>query len=610
MIYNCSNCGALFDIEEIKRATEKDDGLLKCNYCGCANHIAKPPNEMVTGFIELSKANFSEASWLFSVVIRKLVSVPSEVYLGQALAHYSIQAIFTGVKDNKLPRLIFYDKLSIRFSATEDFRKALEQARDEKEITILYQYAYYIDKVYETYLSLEKSMANDYFTFIAYEDAPNDDNISENGKDIAADLFNDFHTNIKRHYESRYGLGKYSVYMPEYKGVGAAMGKPEDDGRVLFGIMHSKTMVVVVDDEPDARLQSIYNRFFINSNYSDENIAFYCITDNTRVPLPGSRRAKNIFRIETRKDLEKYIASRVGVIISGKGADTIPGFGPVPGPVSGLRLGSGGDLKVENGIVYFGEYPQRRLSDSDEDAAIKAEFEKLELPDSDDDKGWILRYKSSNGRNCGWIRDEVIDGKKYRAVYYKTLRPKYSAHYSNVFIQRKNNFNQTEVLRIFEFMPIEWNIIRKEDNYSVLAARAALDSIEFNQTNGDDFFWETSTLRTWLEETFINDAFTEEQQEMLGSVTASDGLSDKVLLLRRDYDKEYLFENVRLELNDYFKCLGGEKTEGGVQFWTLKDGEYAETVFSDSRKASSEESADCTAVAVLPKILVNLNNGK
>lgn len=63
--------------------------------------------------------------------------------------------------------------------------------------------------------------------------------------------------------------------------------------------------------------------------------------------------------------------------------------------------------------------------------------------------------------------------------------------------------------------PIEWIILNgNEDGSFTLISRYALDVQPYN-TEYVEITWENSTLRTWLNEDFINAAFTSEEQEKI-----------------------------------------------------------------------------------------------
>ena len=89
---------------------------------------------------------------------------------------------------------------------------------------------------------------------------------------------------------------------------------------------------------------------------------------------------------------------------------------------------------------------------------------------------------------------------------------------------------------------IEWLVLSKEDDRVLLISRYALDYQRYNETKAA-VSWETCTLRKWLNDSFLNAAFSAEEQEriqdtaLFASEDAEEGASsgsgaaDKVFLL-------------------------------------------------------------------------------
>lgn len=67
---------------------------------------------------------------------------------------------------------------------------------------------------------------------------------------------------------------------------------------------------------------------------------------------------------------------------------------------------------------------------------------------------------------------------------------------------------------------IEWLVLAKEDNKILVISDKALDCKPYNQSR-DYVTWETCSLRNWLNNDFINAAFTAEERAMIPTVTVS-----------------------------------------------------------------------------------------
>jgi len=67
---------------------------------------------------------------------------------------------------------------------------------------------------------------------------------------------------------------------------------------------------------------------------------------------------------------------------------------------------------------------------------------------------------------------------------------------------------------------VEWLVLAKENNRVLLLSRYALDCKPYN-TKYTPVTWETCSLRTWLNGSFLNDAFTVAEQALIPTVTVS-----------------------------------------------------------------------------------------
>ena len=97
---------------------------------------------------------------------------------------------------------------------------------------------------------------------------------------------------------------------------------------------------------------------------------------------------------------------------------------------------------------------------------------------------------------------------------------------------------------------IEWLILAKEDNKLLLVSDKALDCQQYNES-WHDVTWETCSLRKWMNNTFLNEAFSTEEQKMIQStnVLADENpeydtdpgkvTTDKVFLLSINEVKKY-----------------------------------------------------------------------
>ena len=67
---------------------------------------------------------------------------------------------------------------------------------------------------------------------------------------------------------------------------------------------------------------------------------------------------------------------------------------------------------------------------------------------------------------------------------------------------------------------IEWVVLATEGDRSLVISKYALDCQPYN-TKYTNVTWETCSLRKWLNDTFLNAAFSKEEQAMISTMTVS-----------------------------------------------------------------------------------------
>ena len=66
--------------------------------------------------------------------------------------------------------------------------------------------------------------------------------------------------------------------------------------------------------------------------------------------------------------------------------------------------------------------------------------------------------------------------------------------------------------------PIEWEVLDIEGDKALLISRYVLDRVEYNETK-TNITWETCALRTWLNNTFYDAAFSDTERKIIQTVT-------------------------------------------------------------------------------------------
>ena len=92
---------------------------------------------------------------------------------------------------------------------------------------------------------------------------------------------------------------------------------------------------------------------------------------------------------------------------------------------------------------------------------------------------------------------------------------------------------------------IEWQVLDIQDGKALLISKYALDCQQYN-TSDPSVTWETCELREWLNGTFLNSAFSSDEQELIAATKVTND-NDKVFLLSiTEAEKYFSSDNARL----------------------------------------------------------------
>ena len=187
--------------------------------------------------------------------------------------------------------------------------------------------------------------------------------------------------------------------------------------------------------------------------------------------------------------------------------------------------------KVIWDCLWFGKYPQKQITQAD--GAIYS----------------VLK----NEINWDLNNDVIINGSKY----HKT----------------ENNY--------FKYEPIKWRVLHYENSEAFLLADAILDSQPYHSEN-EEIDWKKSSIRAWLNNEFINKAFSNEENKAINTVElinkdnskygtqGGKNTSDKLFLLslsevdETEESKEYGFWDKKTR-----KCKNENFSEE-TYFWWLR----------------------------------------
>lgn len=130
---------------------------------------------------------------------------------------------------------------------------------------------------------------------------------------------------------------------------------------------------------------------------------------------------------------------------------------------------------------------------------------------------------------------------------------------------------------------IEWLVIAKEGNKALLISKYALDCQKYNTEYGF-VTWETCSLRSWLNNNFINSAFDAREQDQILTVTITNSnnafweteggndTNDKVFILSIGEANKYFSSNWERVCQGTAYCYaqGARKYDNGYCRWWLR----------------------------------------
>ena len=173
---------------------------------------------------------------------------------------------------------------------------------------------------------------------------------------------------------------------------------------------------------------------------------------------------------------------------------------------------------------------------------------------------------------------------------------------------------------------IEWQILAKEENRIFLISRYALDCQQYNSENVN-VTWETCSLRSWLNSTFYDDAFSDAEKTCIATsiVTADPNLrysttnqgndtEDKIFLMSIKEVSKYLSSNVNMQskATEYAYGIGAYRSDNGNCRWWLRTSGHNSSltlvINSDGYCDYAGVNVDDRDGAVRPALWINLSN--
>ena len=182
------------------------------------------------------------------------------------------------------------------------------------------------------------------------------------------------------------------------------------------------------------------------------------------------------------------------------------------------------------------------------------------------------------------------------------------------YVQKKNGSPE----------PIEWQVLERKNGRILVISKYALDCQPYN-TSLENVTWETCSLRKWLNETFVNNAFNmEEQKKIVSSKVMADknprfgtspgnNTTDKVFLLSITEVNKYFNSEKARECQGTAYCYAqGAYKAGNNCWWWLRspgnDSNYATYVDDGGSVNHNGDSVSHGKDAVRPALWIDLES--
>ena len=130
--------------------------------------------------------------------------------------------------------------------------------------------------------------------------------------------------------------------------------------------------------------------------------------------------------------------------------------------------------------------------------------------------------------------------------------------------------------------PIEWLVLNKQDDRILVISKYGLDCQPYNE-EFKEVTWETCTLRSWLNDSFLSEAFSAEEQALIPTMTLSadnnpyfstdpgNSTSDRVFLLGKNEVNRYFAKHTAWECEPTaYAVAQGCHVDDGFCWWWLR----------------------------------------
>ena len=286
-------------------------------------------------------------------------------------------------------------------------------------------------------------------------------------------------------------------------------------------------------------------------------------------------------------------------------------------------------------IINFGSYPQTQVTD---------QTTLLKLEAKSQDKKWSTYpyYIINSQTSFMYYLDVQIGDNFYRGVKFSRYRPNKTSESDGESrsYQDDNGFTRRNYEYWFKYEPLRWRVLNPYTG--LVISEMIIDSQEFKYytTDYDDNNryannWAASSIRQWLNITFMNTAFNGSEQQTIrstlldtpcpdGSIYDVGKTWDKVYLLSTNDIKEtYGFSQLdekQAKGTDYAKCQGLEVSYAGNSKWQLRTPRWYDNSLSptprrpynyivESSGYTTSSLVNNTSIGIRPAIQLNMSSG-
>jgi len=163
--------------------------------------------------------------------------------------------------------------------------------------------------------------------------------------------------------------------------------------------------------------------------------------------------------------------------------------------------------------------------------------------------------KLSSARSSRSISDKLsafASGKKLLQTYWGLQNAKKGQYITFGAYEQDNNITNGKE-------DIEWLVLEVKDGKALVISKYALDCKPYNNTSYTDVTWETCTLRKWLNNDFINAAFSADEKAMVPTVTVSADNNPDYSTNPGNATQDQVFLLSITEVNKYFSSDGARQ---------------------------------------------------